>query len=223
MFKKTKPIVTKEGSDAVVLEHPAFASASVSRVTGAMNLNGSDFVHNQSICLKITKTRIRRELGRVYHLGNTPLVEVYFSESQWATILSSVGQGRIPVTLGWTTENGHVDQIDTIPQNEHLTKDVMERMDKLIAPIKDMRRVLDEQKMTNKAKNAIKEQIDRMERDILHDLPFYIDAVAEHLEKVSDAAKSEIHAHMTDVIMRAGMGVITDGTSPLRINRDLEV
>lgn len=94
----TSPIVHEDGTET----HPAFGVAVVTRHhhQPGMSLFQSDLVHNQTITLSIAEA-VRRRSGhsdRVFP-SNT-IVEVSMSAVQWASLVSSVGDGGgTPVTV----------------------------------------------------------------------------------------------------------------------------
>lgn len=90
---EVSPIETSEagpgGMSTSVLKHPAFASISVSHVSGHANLYGSDFSHQHYVTVTIHTSELRRDLARDWHFDRKELIEVAMSEAQWATFVST--------------------------------------------------------------------------------------------------------------------------------------
>src|SRR5215217_5087706 len=110
------PVVTEGKSFGSGLEttvkHPAFAQVSVSRRQhggGGANLYDSDFGHNSYVVVEVKHSELRRDLSRDWHFPKEEIVQFAFSESQWATFVSSFNSGSgTPATLLWEAGKGYV-------------------------------------------------------------------------------------------------------------------
>jgi hypothetical protein len=86
----------------VEVTHPAFGMLGVTRWTSsaAVRMFGSDMGHGGGVTLTLQTASTRRGLSRDWHHAERIVAELTMSESQWARLVSSIGQGEgVPVTL----------------------------------------------------------------------------------------------------------------------------
>ena len=182
-----------EALERTVNTHPAFGTCTVVRTTGATRLFNSEFRHQHYLTMQISTAQQHRHLSRNWiHSGQT-LVEVSFSEAQWATMLSSIGVGDgTPCTLqrmagksvpaisgGKSAKQQHVQEMA-----EHMA-DVHER-------IGELESIITESKMTNKLRAALLSSLSTIASAAGSNLKFVADSFAEHMESVTEEAKIEI-------------------------------
>src|SRR5687767_12050919 len=91
-----KPTTTKRvgRTDRGTTEsHPAYGQISASRVSGSINLYGSDFRHNHYVIVSIHRSVLDRDLSHDWPFPRQEIIEVALSESQWAHFVSSLNAG----------------------------------------------------------------------------------------------------------------------------------
>lgn len=190
-----KPVVEKGGSiNGSRVTHPAFGAATLTRVNASFDssvkLHGSDFKHTRFISMQIHNASISRADSYDHHFPEDRIVEVLFSESQWATFVSSFNQGEgVPCTLNWIKGEGSIPNIEGEDQTKFLKEKVFEHVDNLVEPINSLREILAETKMTKKGEKALSGQIDRLERELKYNIPYFIENIAEHMEGITEKAK----------------------------------
>lgn len=88
--------------------HPAWVMIGANRVSHAGGPNGgavlfdSDIVHNHYVVIKLCRATRQRNLNRDWKHARQQIIEVALSEAQWASFVSSMGQGSgVPATLLW--------------------------------------------------------------------------------------------------------------------------
>lgn len=196
--------------------HPAFAQISASRVTGLMNLYGSDFSHHNYITISICRSQLDRDLSNDWYHDREELIEVALSEAQWATFVSAMNVGRgVPCTLNHVNQQSvpslpapasRADQF--VDEMKETLKSSTDRLRKLQAEVKAM--ALPKGK-TAQVLSGIAKAIQEIEANV----PFVAECFDEHVEHGIEAAKVEIHGYMTGALMRSGMESIGREDLPL--------
>lgn len=81
--------------------HPAFATASIARVSGSASLFQSSVKHQHFIEMNIQRACVHRHRNQDrVHTNTNPIISIAMSEAQWATLISSINMGNgVPCTL----------------------------------------------------------------------------------------------------------------------------
>lgn len=196
--------------DRTIFEHPAFGSIGVFKTQGGRNvLFRSDLIHDNVISLRLYRATEERSLYHSRHYAEMqPLFEVQMSETQWASLVSSIGIGNgVPCTI--RREPGNKD----VPLITYQSEDAQFRGEmKGIAaePLKRLyqtrAKIEESVKGLTKAKQAeILYDIDQAIKSLSDSLPFVAESYAEYMEKVREAAKAEINAHHEGVVRDLGL------------------
>lgn len=190
------------------LTHPAFGCITITRPTGGIGrLYGSDFKHQHFIRLAIGTSKMERKYGKSYHYGSTKeLIEVYLSEAQWASIVSSVGNGGgTPCTLQYF--NGQqIPQIaepETTP-SDLFKEDVLKVFKDMLTTLDEIKEVVDNTKLSQKAKNSLISMVERVIMNLKSNLPFVHRTVGEYMEDTVAKGKAEIEAYGKELLLRLG-------------------
>lgn len=197
MAEKQRPVTHKRG-DEQVTTHPAFGQVRLVRHSGQARLYGSDFEHQHWMSLQIAPSaRIRRYHEDSYQREAQSLVEIDLTESQWASLLSSVGLGEgVPCTL--TRLNGKaVPGIeDEARRTEQFSAEVKESFEKAFTQLSELGADIESQKgLSGKAKAALQAKIQAARRELEANVPFAASQFAEYMEDTVSAAFTEINAH----------------------------
>lgn len=210
MIKPIPPIVEKPINNRLSDEietHPAYGIINASRVTGDVELHGTDFVHHEFMRVTIRSAESHRGLSHDYTFARGPVIaEVYLSEAQWARFVSApnIGDG-VPCTLNCV--NGEV-----VPGIAHERT----KRDQFSS---EMRRGLEEADRI--AESAMRKLNDvglskkEMRGALIHihnRLTSHGDFVAKSFDKyidnTIDAAKIEVNAHIMGAITKAGLAAL---------------
>jgi hypothetical protein len=185
--------------------HPAYGHISASRVSGHMNLHGSEFHHHGYIIIKIAHGRFTRSLSRDWHYEGEHIVDVALSEAQWAHFVSSLNHGGTPCTID-ALNRKYVARLPDPPSRQEQfdseLKDTMKRsqetLNALIAKIKEM-------KISQKAKDDLIRDINMAQTHISSNAKYVAESFSEHMEETTEKAKCEVNAYITSQIHRAGL------------------
>jgi hypothetical protein len=203
-----------------ISRHPAFGQITVSRVSGRRTLYGSDFVHNGYIRVSIYASEQHRTDSRDWPFhGVRPLIEIDMSEAQWGSFVSSfsIGEGTRCTLVSVAGERKPEipyedrDAIHKAEANEAVAEamaDLHKLREKIVAGTQGLTKAR-QQEMLSAVTSAI--------NALSSHLPFIADSFAKQMEKRVEKAKTEVHAYVTNTIMRAGLASI-GGEGPLQLS-----
>jgi hypothetical protein len=234
---KVKPYVKPKNEPTLIDEspvsgreyaHPSWGTATVSRCAGTHNLFGSDLEHMHFLSLRIhTATKCVNETGRehISTAGSKQIVEVFFSEAQYAQLISSVGGGGgVPCTIR------HI-QGEMLP--ECPPPATMEQFLDAVAGISDdlqtkarqleedlSKRFEDSKPLTKAEKKALLEQITMLSRGFSERLPYVQKAAQERLEEQVEGARVDIQGYLISEAAKLGINVATQRANLLGAGMD---
>lgn len=169
----------------------------ITRVQGDRVLFNSPFRHNQFISLIIFPARIDRSLNRtqVYPDQSRPLIKVSLSASQFAQAITTlnIGEGT-PCTVDYVLDK-EINPILKIEDEKYIAEsEIDETSQELLKNLNEMKSILSDTKLSNKARATLESQISKLERVLEDKLPFITKMYKEYLEKASQQAKTEFSA-----------------------------
>ena len=192
MPRTTAPVVMDEGNNE---SHPAFAVVVVTQSHGTEHpLFGSDLKHRNSFNLTILDATRRRDLNHDWIHPRRVIAEVEMSPAQWASVMSSIGDGRgTPVTLRYANGEHQPDfpfesriqkNLDEVNgEVEGLLADVSAATERLATAINDKLGV----KETREALNALQATL----RNAPGNAEFAVKSLRRAGEDVVSAVKAE--------------------------------
>lgn len=194
------------------ITHPSFAQIAVSRRQGHAALYDSEFTHQNTVSVTIRGSHLIRSLSRNWHMAQDDLIEVEMSESQWATFVSSSNSGSgVPCTL----RRDHGKPVPGLNQpiydREKFKIEFDEKMKDAFARLESLENMLNEAKLSNKARDEIAKQIDSVRCSFTSSMPFIADQFNEHMESTVERAKTEINAFTTQALIDAGRQNLNNG------------
>lgn len=222
MRPEIPPTISKPeiGHSDSVATHPAYAQIGASRVSGSARLYGSDFVHQNFVRIRISKSEMHRSLANDNPYGsNQSYIEVDLSEAQWATFVSSMN-------VGWGTQcTLRYRDREEIPgiaapaedRQQQFKREAAERAERAVAQMDELAAEIDALKVSEKQKNALKGRLTTARMQLTSNIPFVLDQFAENMEKTVEKAKVEVNAYVLNTIQRAGLQAlgVQPGSSPL--------
>lgn len=205
-----KPVVTPTPDSPIHKEtvtHPAYGMIGASRIQGGkLILFGSDFIHDRSIAIRIHHSELNRDSTSEHHFATKQICEVYLSEAQWATFVSSLNVGDgVPCTI--TALGGkNVPMIPSVPDRAiQFTEAAKERLQKSMDALTEMSAKIDGMKISTKAKDELNSFINTAKMNIGSNLKYVATQFGEHIEDQVEKAKMEISAYVHSTVMRAGL------------------
>lgn len=191
--------------------HPSYGFVAVSRVSGHASLFASPFKHQHFMQLSIGRSTRHRSHGRDWQFGGIRggLVDVYLSEAQWAAMVSSAGMGGgVPCTLGYV---GGQRQDDCPEQEEverfhkDIEKDAEHAMKFMAVAMEKMKALIDDKSPTKEKRKEVLEALSTAQRKMSDSAPFMVKQLAEHMDTVVLAAKTEVEAYVHATIVESGI------------------
>lgn len=214
MARHTQPVEIEELGkpfDGHRVKHPCFGQITVSRTHGNSVLYGSDFVHQHSIRVCISRSYLDRHLSRDWPHGNDELIEIEMSEAQWAMFVSSFNQGG---GTQCTLRRFNHEMIPSLPHpvNSHkkfkaeLDDDMRESIEAIEAAIAE----IDSLGLSKKKVDAVRGKMTKARDRLQAGMPFVLEQFKEHMEETVEKAKIEVNAHITTAVQRAGLEAIAE-------------
>lgn len=214
----------KSSSDEGEMEyHPSYGAAQVTRTSGSKVLFGSPFRHQHFITLRINRAYQKRSLHETLHYSTgTLLTEIQFSESQWAHFMASMSLGLgVPCTINYV---GHQKMENCPTPDEHalFEQELREKVEGVAVALQKFRtyleEVLEKKSLTKADKAEILNRVGGMTQAVTANLPFILNQYKERMEKVTDAARTEIESFFTNTMMRLGLQkFLGAGSSPIKM------
>jgi hypothetical protein len=212
-------VESRNSDQEEVHTHPSFAQISANRVSSTGTyLYGSEFSHQHLIRLTIKHSERRRGLSRDWFFDRKEIVSVQMSEAQWAGLVSSLNHGSgIPCTLN-SIAYQHVPGIKrNIDKREQFGAEMKARLTRVTDSLTQMRKEIEAMPLSGTKKKILLDQVATCERNLAPNLGFVADQFGEHMENITQDAKTEIEAFVNSRIHDAGLTAILNGDTPLRL------
>lgn len=222
--KMEEPVVHVETGthrDETRVTHPAFGQITVSRIQGRRALYGSDFEHNTYVRITIYRSELNRHLSRDWPHQREQLMSVDMSEAQWATFVSSFGQGS---GVQCTLERFNGEGIPEFPLRDEGQEYKVEQDKALTAALDnllELRATIEAnvQGLTKVKQAELLKNVNMSIRKLTDSMPFIAKSYAEHMEERVEKAKIEIHAYLGESVRRAGLEALGAGQGPLLLEK----
>jgi hypothetical protein len=194
---------------------PYMGTVQLSRVSGKVTLFGSEARHQHFIALRINRADRRRDLSRDWIHSGDQLVEVYLTEAQFASLITSlnVGDGT-PCTLHWLHSEGYIKGPGKPESRADLFHaEMMTTLEKAIDRLTTLRET---KGLTAKARN----EIDMALQDLQKNTGFVADQFSKHMEDHLSKSKAEIEAYLNAFIQREGLKALAADEVDHRLEHD---
>ena len=215
-FKSTsnieEPVVT-ETPDArhhdSITTHPAFGQINITRQSGYGALYGSDFEHHNCISIEISTSELQRGLSYDRYFPRQTKIKIALSEAQWATFVSSVGQGGgVPCTIQ-RDERGMIPGLPPPKaRTDQFAGELRQKMEHALTEAKEMRAMIAGMGLSQKKQGELISKLSSIERSIDGNATFVAEQFDEHMENTIEAAKVEIRGYHAGLVQQAGMAAL---------------
>lgn len=194
----------------VVRTHPAFGLIGASRTQGTATLFGSPIKHHGFVSIKISMADEHIHLHRSWHFPKGEIVEVWLSESQWATFVSTMNVGSgVPCTISHAPDTRSLSRPgieDDRSWQEHQTayiqRKVREDLAKITESVRALERLADAPTIKKAEFRAALAGLAQVIGQAPTNWKFAADSVTEHTEHLIEAAKAEVTAYVTRMAMQ---------------------
>jgi flagellar basal body P-ring protein FlgI len=218
-----RPTINLESNKRETETHPAYSHIQACRVSGSIQLHGSDFVHQYYVNVRIYEGgTIERSLSNDYSYQGKLLVEVAMSEAQWATFVSSMNTTPTPCTLEFVRNRPEIPAIErNVDRKAQFGQEMAAKFKEAQLQAAYIITQIKESKLSQKAKDELTKSVKIMAEHISSNTQFVSDQFGEHIEHTVEKAKVDINAYALNLLHRAGLNALNapseDVGSPLRL------
>lgn len=163
-------------------------------------LFGSSIKHGNVINVTISHADLKRGINHDWYHANGRICEIELSLSQFADMITSIGNGDgVPCTIHFTERDGYIPRIDYESKIEQHRGEFKDQLSDVKSSIKNAYDIAEElfssKKTLNKAdKQKILDVLAKANRDIGCNAEYALDCFNEQMEKSVTEARGEIEA-----------------------------
>jgi hypothetical protein len=214
-FPDDTPVTVTEVTGALegtVKSHPCFGLIQISRVNSMPPARcfGSELKSHTTMLLRITEGEEHYHLHSKHYYNKRQIVEVELTPTQYAEMLTSMNMGvGVPCTIKYRADVGHIPGfIDNDTLREQINKDLKADIAGVIALTKSLRKELDTTlattNLSQSKKKALTDIVQRIDMELVSNMPFVLDQYREAVEKVTQNAKAEVDAFVGHTVTQLG-------------------
>ena len=162
----------------------------------------------------ISHADLKRGINHDWYHANGRICEIELSLSQFADMITSIGNGDgVPCTIHFTERDGYIPRIDYESKIEQHRGEFKDQLSDVKSSIKNAYEIAEElfssKKTLNKAdKQKILDALAKANRDIGCNAEYALDCFNEQMEKSVTEARGEIEAFMQNQIQNIAMKAI---------------
>jgi hypothetical protein len=202
---------------ALKYTHPAFGVVEISHPSGGANvLFGSRVPHNSKVSMRVRRATMTRDLSNDWIHGGETILELEFTDAQWAQFVSSHSGRATPCTF---TELPNGEGRHAVPMiagdpdaRPSFSEEAREAMQQQIASLQDavkrMDTMLETGKLGKRELQDIRNTVAQGAERVSSSVGFVADQFAEHMDQVVSEAKIEIEATFANTINSIGLDTI---------------
>lgn len=193
--------------------HPTYATVGICHHSGARHLFGSDLdLHHGVVALQIYRaSRVTSPDGDMNIRQVQKVVEVVMSAAQWAAVVGTPNMGTgVPCTIqhiAQSESHRYADPPRVRTETAHEAEAVRkagERVERAAEEaIQSITRRL-EGKVSKKLLDEVANDLKRLQMEVKHNSPWYVERLREAADKTVAAAQTEIDAFITGAATRLG-------------------
>lgn len=196
--------------------HPSYGIARFSRISGERGrLYGSKINSSNTIDLTISTSKCRQDLGRDWYYDKDEVINVTFTQTQFAELLTNMNASGVPCTINYREALGRIEFAEMPHELEYIKETILtkqvEQKEKLRTLQKEANGLLIK---TGTLKKADKERLIEINRLIVNlaesALPFYAESAEKTIRKATQEGKAEIEAFNLHAVTTLGLKVLED-------------
>ncbi len=218
-FEKPKASPNTSGQGGTRYDHPAFGEISVTRGQGqhAQELFGSPLKHRSGITVTLTTAYNVRDLSRDWIMSDKMVTSFTMSEFQWASLISAVNGGGVPVTyLVRPTDEAPLMSCPQIAwdesQKERLDREIKEKTERYLEQMRELTDRISEMAGSGKANktqlNELAKQAKAISEGMPNSMAFIQKQGEEAIAATVAAGKAEMEAYVSDMAQRTGLDLM---------------
>jgi hypothetical protein len=216
--KRTDSPITEE-----TVKHPAFGQIGASRCSGHVNLYGSDFTHQNFIAIRIAHSELDRGLSKDWVHAKNEITEVWLSEAQWATFVSSLNSGSgVQCTIRHINYEPMPLLPPPTPRTDQFKKEAAETTQEATKALSELRDLINSSSLSKKAKEEFNWKVELAARSIGSSVDFVLKSFGEHVENTVEKAKIEVEAYINDRVQKAGLQALRNEEVPIMLTGNID-
>lgn len=201
-----------------IWSHPAYGQISISQVSGGVHLYGSDFMHNQFVSLRISASTMRRDLSHDWYSSGREYIEVYMTQSQWATFVSAMNQGNGPCCTIASINGQPVPELPPAPsRTKQFSGEFREHLTGVVEQLQELQATVSTLKLSKVQAAALQAALTRAQQDLTTNLAFVAESFDKFAENTVEKAKAEVHGYMATSLSRLGVMSLQTAASPISL------
>lgn len=205
---------------ALRFRHPAYGTVEVSHPMGGSDVYfGSRVEHQSRVCVTINTGSLKRNLSNDWIHSEKLLVELEFTDAQWAQFVSSHSGRATPCTFRHYPKGALENGLEVVPgiagdpdARPSFSDEMRETMRKEIAGLQDavkrMDAMLESRKLGKKELQEIRNNVAWGAGRGASNVGFVAEQFTEHMETVVSDARIEIEATMHNTIQVIGLDAV---------------
>lgn len=226
MSPRPKQLPAIEESDspgdrgALRFRHPAYGTVEVSHPMGGSDVYfGSRVEHQSRVCVTINTGSLKRDLSNDWIHSEKLLLELEFTDAQWARFVSSHSGRATPCTFRRYPKGALENGLEIVPgiagdpdARPSFSEEMRETLRKEVADLRDavkrMDAMLESGKLGKKELQDIRNNVARGAERVASNGGFVAEQFTEHMETVVSDARIEIEATMHNTIQTIGLDAV---------------
>lgn len=198
-------------SDNEYTSHPSYGSIRLSRTQGGDGrLFMSPLRHDHRISITIGPAEHVRSLNTDTHYGKAQTyITIDLSEEQFARFVCGVGDGNgVPCTIRRLGQESVEAPPVQLAAERHYNeakmtaKETLQALDDLLGSIDEVAA-----KSPQKVRDALKSKVQEARRKVGDHMPWIVQMLHEHMDKVVSSAKIEVEAYVNRRLSGEGLGL----------------
>lgn len=209
----------KKGLFGEEIKNESFGMLRFSRVSGNSGyLFGSDLQPNHFIIMELNDGYMSRSLSHdSYFDTNNNKVRIKMSTNQFSELITSLNYGSgVPVTIERFNGNKIPQFEDAENKKEAHYRQYKENINELHIDlsneISDIKHILEKKSLSKADREYIIKYMEKIERELKYNIPFYIKTFKESMDKIVVEAKTEIENAIQSKIVNAGLDILGIGS-----------
>lgn len=204
-----------------IFRHESYGNLDISRTTGnyASPLFGSDLTHRNTIRMKISLSKLTRNLSNDWYYPYEKLIEIEMSPVQFSEAITNMNTGGVPCTIRYydgkqMEECPYRDKAETFKKEFDDTIKETNAVAKQL--VNDVYKIFNEKKTFNKAdKEEIMSMLNKLSANLGSNMEFIQDCCQEQVNKTVVEAKGEIESYIMNRVNTLGLKALQEESQHL--------
>lgn len=214
----SKSKIAKAFPEEEYLTHPSYGMIQFSRQQGTTRLFASDITHETTISLRIWQGQVKRYLHREWYMAenNSPIIDVTLSETQFATLLTTMNVGfGSPCTIRYREGVGNI-YLEEFHETkrELFDKELQKKCREVGGTLDTLIAAIDTLKMTKKDADVLRKLAEEAKRDISQNMPYIQKSFNEAMDDTEADAKAAVEGFISHAIVKLGLDAVTAKSLP---------